>query len=191
MKKNNIAQPSRSSMDDTVFVNRHKRSDQDFTRDRILTFRALAVLLLTKGTKSLQLRMNTFLPKLGRPQATVDKSAYSRARQKLKHTAFIELNQEAVVATMYDDGDYQTWQGHRVLAIDGSKLQLPDTPSTVKASVPGPTEPNTKVVLPAPVLWPLVQSCMMCSTESQLMPVWSAVMPTRWTLLSTPYTHHR
>jgi hypothetical protein len=77
--------------------------------------------------------MNTFLPKLGRPQATVDKSAYSRARQKLKHTAFIELNQEAVVATMYDDGDYQTWQGHRVLAIDGSKLQLPDTPSTVKA----------------------------------------------------------
>lgn len=89
--------------------------------------------MLSKGTKSLQLLMNTFLPKLGLDQSTVDKSAYSRARQKLKHTAFVELNQTAVVATMYDDGDYRTWQGHRVLAIDGSKLQLPDTPSTVKA----------------------------------------------------------
>lgn len=99
----------------------------------MLTFRTLAVLLLTKGTKSLQLRMNTFLPKLGKPQATVDKSAYSRARQKLKHTAFIELNQTAVVATMYEDDQYRTWEGHRVLAIDGSKLQLPDTAATVKA----------------------------------------------------------
>jgi hypothetical protein len=116
-----------------MFTTRHKRSDQDFTRDRMLTFRALAVLMLTKGTRSLQLRMNTFLPKLGKAQRTVDKSAYSRARHKLKHTAFIELNQEAVVATMYEDKQYQTWQGHRVLAIDGSKLQLPDTAATAKA----------------------------------------------------------
>ena len=98
----------------------------------MLSFRALAVLLLTKGTKSLQLRMNTFLPKLGKSTLTVDKSAYSRARQKLKHTAFIELNQTAVVATMYEDDQYQTWQGHRVLAIDGSKIQLPDNQATVK-----------------------------------------------------------
>lgn len=86
--------------------------------------------MLTKGTKSLQSRLNTFLPKLGKARLTVDKSAYSRARQKLKHTAFIELNQVAVVATMYEDGDHQTWQGHRVLAVDGSKLQLPDNPET-------------------------------------------------------------
>jgi len=109
---------------------RHKRLDQDFTRERMLSFRTLAVLMLTKGTKSLQSRLNTFLPKLGKTQLTVDKSAYSRARAKLKHTAFIELNQVAVVATMYEDGDHQTWQGHRVLAVDGSKLQLPDNPDT-------------------------------------------------------------
>ncbi len=76
--------------------------------------------------------MNTFLPKLGKSQTTVDKSAYSRARHKLKYTAFIELNQEAVVKTIYEDGDYQTWQGHRVLAVDGSKIQLPDNPAMAK-----------------------------------------------------------
>ncbi len=99
----------------------------------MLTFRTLAVLMLCKGTKSLQLLMNTFLPKLGLNQPTVDKSAYSRARAKLSHSAFIELNQKAVVATMYEDGDYHTWQGHRVLAIDGSKIQLPDSLATRRA----------------------------------------------------------
>lgn len=98
----------------------------------MLTFRVLAVLMLTKGTKSLQARMNTFLPKLGKPQLTVDKSAYSRARHKLKHTAFIELNEETVVKTMYEDDDYHKWQGHRVLAIDGSKIILPANPATTK-----------------------------------------------------------
>lgn len=98
----------------------------------MLTFRTLAVLMLTKGAKSLQARMNTFLPKLGKSQLTVDKSAYSRARHKLKHTAFIELNREAVVATIYEDGDYATWHGHRVLAVDGSKIILPDNESTTK-----------------------------------------------------------
>lgn len=98
----------------------------------MLTFRALAILMLTKGTKSLQARMNTFLPKLGKSQLTVDKSAYSRARHKLKHTAFIELNEEAVVKTMYEDGYYATWHGHRILAVDGSKIILPDNKATTK-----------------------------------------------------------
>jgi hypothetical protein len=91
----------------------------------------MAVLILTKGSKSLQLSMNDFLPKLGHSQGT-DKSAYSKARRKLKHTAFIELNQEAVIRTMYEDDDYRTFHGLRVLAIDGSKMQLPTNDETVK-----------------------------------------------------------
>lgn len=88
--------------------------------------------MLAKGSRSLQLSMNDFLPSLGRTQLTADKSAYSKARRKLKHTAFIELNQEAVVKTMYEDGDYQTFKGLRILAIDGSKIQLPTNGETEK-----------------------------------------------------------
>jgi len=86
---------------------------------------------MTKGSKSLQLSLNEFIPKLGRAKTSVSKVAYSKARRKLKHTAFIELNKEAVIKTMYEDGDYQTWHGHRVLAVDGSKIILPDNPETV------------------------------------------------------------
>jgi Transposase DDE domain len=88
--------------------------------------------MLNKGNRSLQLRMNTLIPKLGKAKITVDKSAYSRARHKLKHTAFIELNRRAVIDTMYEDGDYQKWRGHRLLAIDGSKIFLPENPATTE-----------------------------------------------------------
>jgi len=57
----------------------------------------------------------------------VTASAYSQARYKLKHTAFIELNQTAIVDTFYSDKDYHTFWGFRVLAVDGSKLILPNT----------------------------------------------------------------
>lgn len=117
-------------LEDETFIARFKRSAADFTRTRVLTFQAITVLLMAKGMKSLQLSLNEIIPKLGLEQQTVSKVAYSKARRKLKHTAFIELNREAVIRTMYEDGDYQTYRGMRILATDGSKVLLPDNPET-------------------------------------------------------------
>lgn len=86
--------------------------------------------MLRKGMKSLQLSLNELLPKLG--SITVSNMAYSKARRKFKHTAFIELNQIAVVETMYEDGDYETYKGFRVSAIDGSRVMLPTNDETIE-----------------------------------------------------------
>ena len=80
---------------------------------------------MRNSVKSLQNVVNEAMTWLGQPPVTA--SAYSQARYKLKHTAFIELNHTAVVDNLYGDGDYQRFWGFRVLAIDGSKLVLPDT----------------------------------------------------------------
>lgn len=88
-------------------------------------------MLLAQGKRSLQLALNEIIPKLGTARRSVSKVAYSKARLKLKHTAFIELNQRAVVDVMYGDGDYETWHGHRILAVDGSKLILPTNEQTI------------------------------------------------------------
>lgn len=88
-------------------------------------------MMLAKSLKSLQLRLNSFIPQLGLGVPTVTAMAYSKARRKLKHTAFESLNQLAVVNTMYEDGDYQTKQGLRILAVDGSRLFLPENPETI------------------------------------------------------------
>lgn len=82
------------------------------------------MMILRKGAKSLQLALNEVLSKLSQP--LVSKSAYSQARQHLKHTAFIELNTEGVVKPYYEAGDEERWRGMRVLGIDGSKVILPD-----------------------------------------------------------------
>ena len=78
--------------------------------------------------KSLQLSLNELIPKLGLSAHTVSNAAYSKARHKLSHSAFIELNQKAVVDAMYQDGDYQTRHGLRILAVDGSQVMLPGSP---------------------------------------------------------------
>lgn len=75
--------------------------------------------------KSLQNVVNEAMTWLGQPPVTA--SAYSQARYKLKHTVFKELNQAAVVDNLYSDGDYLRFWGFRLLAVDGTKLVLPDT----------------------------------------------------------------
>jgi len=52
----------------------------------------------------------------------VTNSAFTFARANLKHPAFIELNQYAVVDVMYGDDNIKLYFGQRVMGIDGSKL---------------------------------------------------------------------
>lgn len=80
--------------------------------------------MLRKSVKSLQNVVNEAMSWL--EESPVTASAYSQARYKLKHTAFVELNREAVVKTLYHDDQYGKFWGFRVLAVDGSKLRLPD-----------------------------------------------------------------
>jgi Transposase DDE domain len=83
------------------------------------------VLILRKSVKSLQNVVNEAMSWLGVDSVTA--SAFSQARYKLKHEAFIELNRKAVVETLYSDGNYRTFWGFRVLGVDGSKIVLPNT----------------------------------------------------------------
>ena len=54
----------------------------------------------------------------------VSTAAFCKARMKLSHQAFIELNDD-LVQEFYDVANIDKWQGHRLLAVDGSVTQLP------------------------------------------------------------------
>lgn len=90
------------------------------------------LLILQKSLKSLQLRLNELTLSLGSDALTVTNSAYTQARANLRHTAFIELNKKAVVDVMYGDDNIKRYKGMRVLAVDGSKITLPNTPDIIK-----------------------------------------------------------
>ncbi|MFK7845840.1 MAG: IS4 family transposase [Rhodothermales bacterium] len=55
----------------------------------------------------------------------VTKSAFSQARKKFKHTAFIELNDDQV-SYFYNHFAPDTWHSFRLLAIDGTMATLPN-----------------------------------------------------------------
>jgi hypothetical protein len=79
---------------------------------------------------SIQRELDDFFQELfGRKvsRTEVTKAAFSKARKKFKHTAFIELNREAVDHTYANSTQLETLADLRVLAIDGSKINLPES----------------------------------------------------------------
>ena len=129
-KKLQVIETSRELIKNEHFKNRNRKSEKLFTRLRSLPFDLVLIMILRKSAKSLQCIVNEAMSGLGLAETSA--SAYSQARYKLKHSAFIELNQKAIVNIVYQDDDFATFWGKRILAIDGSKIRLPNTPEIVQ-----------------------------------------------------------
>jgi hypothetical protein len=56
----------------------------------------------------------------------VSKQAFSKARRKLSEQAFILLN-EQLIEEFYTENTYATWHGYRLIGIDGSLVELPES----------------------------------------------------------------
>lgn len=84
------------------------------------------ILLLKKSVKSIQLILNEFVLSENKDY-TITAGAFTKARKKFKHTAFIELNED-ILETYYRDDNIKRYQGFRILAFDGSRITLPNTP---------------------------------------------------------------
>jgi len=83
---------------------------------------------------SLQTELDNFFKvwlHLELPLSKVTKSAFSQARKKLSHQAFIELDKEQT-SYFYESCDYNKWHGYRLIAIDGSTVRLPNSDKTVE-----------------------------------------------------------
>lgn len=121
---------TRQTIEERSFCERHRAHNKCFVRRRKLTFTNTIVLLLQKTVRSIQLHLHDFFDDLGRSSAVA--SSWCEARLKLKHTAFIELNERAIVEVAYGGQkgfEVRRWKGHRLLAMDSSLLRLPDEPA--------------------------------------------------------------
>lgn len=114
-------------LSDSTFKEIHKLSTSAFTRERKLTFNSVIMLILRKSVKSLQNRLNEFFDKLNTNITPATSSAFTQARSKLSHSAFIALNKEGIIDNFYADGTYKKWRDFRLLAVDGSKITLPSS----------------------------------------------------------------
>lgn len=113
-----------SQIIEPLFIQSHKATNKDFSRDRVLTFSVVFMQILRKTVKSLQVSLNELFMN-HHIESTVSASAYTQARKKFKHTAFIALNDD-IVNIFYSDDNIKKWRGYRCIGADGSKIILPN-----------------------------------------------------------------
>src|SRR5262245_21220806 len=115
---------------DVEFSQRHRLRPEDFTRQRQLSFPIVMLFVLQKTVKSIQRHLHEFFNELAEEEMfePVTAGAWTHARAKLKHTAFIELNQTVVLPAVYgpeSESTLRRWRGHRLIGVDSSLLRLP------------------------------------------------------------------
>jgi hypothetical protein len=114
--------------------NESRLNEKAFTRNRKVGFVTLMLMIMNMVKKSTQLEIDDFFKQFspeGISNITYTKQSFSEARQKLSPNAFIVLN-DAFVEKFYDDGDFKTYKGYRLLAIDGSSIEVPNNNDTRK-----------------------------------------------------------
>ena len=111
----------------------YKQKPTDFTRNRKLPFPRLVTFMLKALRKKISLEVTSFYENLvsmalEEEQTSLTASAFCQSRQKLK-PAFFRDGLRHFVNDFYTDNDERVklWEGKRLLAVDGSIIELPHT----------------------------------------------------------------
>jgi hypothetical protein len=135
MKQKNEALIERLKQElrDSEIIKRFRVQATDFTRERVLTWSVVIMVMLRGQKVSLQNAVNKFFTAIGEVWRVVTAGAYRQARQKVQPEVFVHLN--AVTCEEYytrygAEDEVVLWHGHRVLGVDGSYLNVPDTEET-------------------------------------------------------------
>lgn len=121
-------------LEDEEFIGHSKDvHDGVFSRERKLTIRNLIVLIINFRS-SVQRELDSFFKAVSKSDfkiREVTKGAFTQAMAKLNPWAFKRLN-EVAVDTFYKGAEIYQWYKMRVLAVDGTRLVLPNHPSIVE-----------------------------------------------------------
>jgi len=116
-------------------INEYKTSPQYFQRKRLLPLDKIVILILRGQKLPFQNALTKFFKEMGKVRDLPTASAYCQARQKLKPELFKNLNDisiESFYSVISKVKYVKCWNFRRLLAIDGSIINLPDTPETRK-----------------------------------------------------------
>jgi len=88
-----------------------------------MAFNEIIYFMLSMVKESTQNALERVFPQLKKENLRMSQQAFSKARQKIKWEAFEELFQTSVHGSYNED--CKLWCGYRIMATDGSFLQLP------------------------------------------------------------------
>jgi len=97
-----------------------------FTRRRKMLFCDIIFIVLSARNRAVQTELDDYFAKKGVDE-NVSRQAFAKARENLKHEAFIHLNDVLVEKFEREDGAIATYRGYRLFGVDGTLIDLPNT----------------------------------------------------------------
>lgn len=113
------------------FISRYRTSPTAFIRNRKFPFHNLVLFLLGNLKSSYNKELDRFFHQINGgiiSQSDITKPTVTTARKNLDPEVFLELNRQYVLHAE-QNLPLTTWNGFRILALDGSTLRLPNCPS--------------------------------------------------------------
>lgn len=121
-----IIQMSREQINDCCFMFTNRLKSTYFTKETGKIGFTDSIYFILKGLrKSLQIEIDNWFEFLG-GEKTLTKQAFSQIRQKINPASFVQLN-DTFINYVYSDDDFKKYKGYRLLAIDGSVMEIPNT----------------------------------------------------------------
>lgn len=119
----------RTQIDESFYLFANRRKSSYFTKENSKMSFKEAIYFILKGLrKTLQIEVDEWFEFIG-GENTMTKQAFSQLRQKIKPEAFMQLNNN-FINWFYNDDNYKKYKGYRLLSIDGSITEIPNTIST-------------------------------------------------------------
>ena len=112
-----------------AFTELCRSSPADFTRRRKMPCDLLVESVVARKGRTLRLEVREFARGL-RMAEPISVPGYTKARWKLEPGALLELARHHA-AGVYSDGEYDTYRGMLLVAIDGSTANVPTNPETI------------------------------------------------------------
>lgn len=103
-----------------------RKRPESFTRESKMSFAETMLCILKSAKIGIQIGVNTFLDQMGKESESYTKQAFSKRRQEIRPEAVYELIQDCV-NTFYHEAPLKNWHGYQLMAIDGTRLNLPCT----------------------------------------------------------------
>lgn len=114
------------------FLHEAKGASCDFTRRRKFSLKDLTLTILGFNRAGVKVELDRFFKFVSQEHTkiiTYTASAFSQARKKLNENAFVYLRNSHLKYFEENALVKRYWNGYRVVAIDGSSLNLPNEPS--------------------------------------------------------------
>lgn len=127
MKRVNILEQALNDtfeeLNSLVYLCKVRLKSNYFTRGGKLSFVDIISVILNFTKKTMRLELDSFFEKVKKSDVDVSVQVFSEARQKISPEAFLILFKK-VVRLFYTAEDLKTYKGYRLLAIDGTVLEI-------------------------------------------------------------------